>query len=261
MVAVDLNADLAEGEALSPGDLAVLAEVTSASLACGFHAGNRRVMADTAAAAMARGVVIGAHVSYRDREGFGRRPLPVAAARLVGDIDEQCTVLDEVVGALGGVVAYVKPHGALYNRMGTDPDVAAAVVEALVGHGHRVLVAQAGTVVVDVARKAGLQVVPEAFPDRGYRPDGSLTPRERPGSVVDDPDLVAARAVSLVAGGIEATDRTWVAVPTATLCIHGDSPHAAGTAAAVRSALAAAGVDVKPFLTGPVTGPVRPSPR
>ncbi len=119
VVTVDLNADLAEGDRLSPVDLAILDSITSASLACGFHAGNRQVMRATAEAALERGVVIGAHVSYRDRDGFGRRAVDVSPGQLIDDIVEQWTVLDSEVGAVGGTVTFVKPHGALYNQDGS----------------------------------------------------------------------------------------------------------------------------------------------
>lgn len=249
MAMVDLNADLAEGEELSAADVAVLDAVTSTSLACGVHAGNRRVMLATAIAALARGVVIGAHVAFRDREGFGRRVLDVEPAQLVDDIVEQCRVLDEVVTAAGGRVAFVKPHGALYNLMGTDPTVAASVVDAVSRHPSRVLVAQAGTVVVAVAQRAGIRMVPEGFCDRGYRADGRLAGRDDAGGVIDDPAVAARRAVSLVVrGGIEAVDGTWTPVGLETLCIHGDNPHAADTARAVRSVLEDQGVTLTPFV-------------
>ena len=164
--ATDLNADLAEGDRLTAGDLGVLDAVTSASLACGFHAGGPQVMRDTASACVAREVTIGAHVSYRDRDGFGRRVREVSPAELTADLVEQWGVLTTQVHAVGGAVAFVKPHGALYHQMGTEPAVADAVVQAVVEVGGRTLVAQAGTLVVDRAREAGLRVVPEGFPDR-----------------------------------------------------------------------------------------------
>jgi UPF0271 protein len=256
MVSVDLNADLAEGEVLSPADLGVLDSVTSVSLACGFHAGNRRVMRATAVASLERGVVIGAHVAFRDREGFGRRAVEVAPAQLVDDIVEQCAVLDEEVGSAGGRVAFVKPHGALYNLMGSDPRIAAAVVDAVCRHDSRVLVAQDRTAVTDAARRAGVRVVPEGFPDRGYRADGRLAPRQEPGGVVGDPAAVALRAVSLVVrGGIDSVEGTWTPVDVETLCIHGDAPRAPEAARAVRSALEAEGTIVRPFVHGEHRGP------
>ncbi|MBF6556123.1 MAG: LamB/YcsF family protein [Acidimicrobiales bacterium] len=249
MVAVDLNADLAEGERLTPLDLTILDMVTSASLACGFHAGNRAVMRAAAAACLDRGVTIGAHVSYRDRTGFGRRPVHPPAGVLVADIIEQCEVLSGEVDAAGGEVSYVKPHGALYNQMGVDAAVAASVVEAIALQGIGVLVAQAGTVVADRAREAGLRVVPEGFPDRGYRSDGHLQDRGEPGAVIADPAVAGRRAVSLVnGGGVDAIDGTWTAIEAETLCIHGDAPDAGDIARGVRSALTAEGITVRPFV-------------
>jgi UPF0271 protein len=251
MLVVDLNADLAEGDTLTGRDLEVLDVVTSASLACGFHAGGPDVMRSTAAACVDRGVAIGAHVSYRDRAGFGRRALASTPDVLTGDIVDQWTALAGQVAAAGGRLAFVKPHGALYNRMGADPVVAAAVVEAMGRVGAATLVAQGGTVVAAMARRAGLQVVPEGFPDRAYRPDGSLAPRSEPWAVIDDPITAGRRAVSLVRnGGTEAADGTWTAVETETLCIHGDNDRAADTARAVRRALESEGVVVRSFALG-----------
>jgi len=260
MDTVDLNADLAEGEVLTAGDRAVLGLVTSANLACGFHAGNRAVMRAAVQICHDQGIAVGAHVSYRDREGFGRRPVDQPHARLVADIVEQCAVLAEAAAAVGATVAYVKPHGALYNRMGVDPDVAEAVVEAVAGHPSRVLVAQPGTVVVGRAHRSGVRVVLEAYPDRGYLPTGLLVPRTEPGAVITDPAEVATRALALVErGGVEAVDGSWTTVAAETLCLHGDSPGAADVARTVRSALDGAGITVRPFTpvapgAGPPTG-------
>jgi UPF0271 protein len=246
--ATDLNADLAEGERLTAGDLGVLDAVTSASLACGFHAGGPGVMRDTASACVARGVTIGAHVSYRDRDGFGRRAVAVSVQELMADIIEQWVALTTEVGAVGGAVAFVKPHGALYHQMGIDQVVADTLVAAVVEVGGRTLVAQAGTLVVERARAAGLRVITEGFPDRAYRRDGRLLPRTEPGAVIEDPLEVGRRAVSLIRrGGVDAADGTWTAVEAETLCIHGDVEGAAETARAVRSALESHGVAVASF--------------
>ena len=250
MVVVDLNADLGEGEELTKGDVGVLDVVTSASVACGFHAGSPEVMRSTAAACVARGVTIGAHVSYRDRAGFGRRAMSTTPAALVADIVDQWAALTEQVGAVGGTVLFVKPHGALYHQMGVDPTVAAAVVDSLGRVGVGTLVAQAGTVVAAVARRAGVRVVPEGFPDRAYLPDGRLASRAEPGALVEDPAEVGRRAVTLTRlGGAVAIDGTWTAVEVETLCIHGDTEGAAATARAVRAALEAEGVVVRTFVT------------
>ena len=248
VIAVDLNADLAEGEALTPGDLALLDVVTSGSLACGFHAGGRRVMRAAAQACLSRGITIGAHVSYRDRAGFGRRAVDRPGPLLARDIIEQCEVLSGEVEAAGGSVAYVKPHGALYNRMGVDEEVAWSVIEAVTVMGIPVLVAQAGTSVVEPARAAGLRVVAEGFPDRGYRPGGLLAPRGQPGAEFTDPVVVGRRAVSLaVRHGVDAVDGTWTAIDAETLCIHGDAPNAAETARTVHAMLATEGIALRPF--------------
>jgi UPF0271 protein len=249
VVTVDLNADLAEGDTLSTADRLILDAVTSASLACGFHAGSPSVMRATAAACMERDVVIGAHVSYRDRPGFGRRVLGTPADVLVADILDQWAVLVAEVDAVGGSVSFVKPHGALYHQMGIDPAVADAVVEAVSRLGDPMLVAPAGSVVADAARWAGIRVVPEGFPDRGYLPDGHLVPRRVDGALVDDPGEVARRAVSLVRRhGLEAVDGAWTPVEVETLCIHGDADNAADNARAVRAALESDGIVVRPFL-------------
>jgi 5-oxoprolinase (ATP-hydrolysing) subunit A len=255
MATVDLNADLAEGDRLTPGDLGVLDAVTSASLACGFHAGGPAVMGDTASACVDRGVAIGAHVSFRDREGFGRRTMSVPPQQLVADLMDQWTILATAVSAVGGTVSFVKPHGALYHQMGTDPSVADAVVAFVVGVGRVPLVAQADTVVSRRAGEAGVRVVAEGFPDRGYRRDGRLAPRAAAGALVHDPDEVGRRAVSLVQrGGVEAVDGTWTAVEAETLCIHGDAEGAATTASTVRAALEGHGVVLRSFVVSGAAG-------
>jgi UPF0271 protein len=245
---VDLNADLGEGETLLPSDLAVLDCVTSANLSCGFHAGNPEAIQASLDAALERGVAIGAHVSYRDRQGFGRRAMEVPAPQLLADIIEQYRILAAMATASGGSVDYVKPHGALYNRMGVDEAVAAVVVKAVGECGVRLLVAQAGTAVAGLATAAGLEMVGEAFADRGYLPDGRLVPRSQPDALVTDPHVVAQRALSLVTrGGIEAADGSWLGVACETLCVHGDTPSASASARKTRAALEGAGVTVRSF--------------
>jgi len=250
---VDLNADMAEGERWADRDRALLDAVTSASIACGFHAGNRSVMRAAAAACVERGVAIGAHFSYRDRSGFGRRDREVTADRLTADVLEQWATLADESAAVGGTVAYAKPHGALYHRMATDPEVAAVVVEALAPHC-TMLVAPPGSAVDAPARKAGLRVVPEGFPDRAYDEDGRLTPRDLPGAVVDDEAAVAVRALTLVQrGGIATRGGRWIELRVETLCIHGDSPRAAASARTVRELLEHAGLAVRAFSVAPGT--------
>ena len=249
MPPIDLNADLAEHEVWTDDDAALLDHVTSASLACGFHAGGAGVMRDAVAACVERGVAIGAHVSYRDRDGFGRRDLDVGPERLAADVVEQWDALVAEAAVVGGTVTYVKAHGALYNRMAVDPEVAATGVGALAGRCGAVLAPPASAVAA-VAGAAGIRLVAEGFCDRGYDDRGLLLPRGAPGALVEDPDAVGDRARALVVDrGVASVGGAWVALDVRTLCIHGDRPGAVTRARAVRAALARAGVPVRSFAT------------
>ncbi|KQT89665.1 hypothetical protein ASG49_15720 [Marmoricola sp. Leaf446] len=230
---VDLNADLGEGVTDDEGLLAV---VTSANVACGFHAGDVPTMRAVCEGAAQRGVVVGAQVSYDDREHFGRLRLDVASEVLRGWVEEQVGVLSGLARAAGTEVAYVKPHGALYNRVVDDEEQAAAV---LAGSGELPVLGLPGSAVLRQARAVGRVAVPEGFPDRGYTPEGRLVPRDQPGALVEGADAVAAHAVALSGAGGERA--------VASLCVHGDSPGAVAAARAVREALAAAGVRVRPW--------------
>jgi len=244
---MDLNADLAEGDALTGADRALLDVVTSASLACGFHGGSRMVMRAAAELCLERGVAIGAHVSFRDRIGFGRRALAVPAVELAADLVEQWETLVSEVSAAGGRVTYVKPHGALYHSMATDPVVAATVVEALAPHC-TVLVGPPGGALAGPAGLAGVAVVPEGFCDRGYDARGLLVPRGETGDLIEDPTEVGERARALATEGrIPAVDGSWVSLSVRTLCIHGDQPGADQRGRSVREALIRAGVEVRAF--------------
>ena len=248
---VDLNSDVGEsfGVWRLGDDVGVLESVTSANVACGFHAGDASTMRATCAAAAARGVVVGAHVGYRDLAGFGRRFVDVDPADLTDEVLYQVGALQAVARASGTSVRYVKPHGALYNALRTHEAQAGAVVSALVDLGADLpLVVLPGSVVERLAQAAGLHTVAEGFPDRAYRPDGSLVGRRTVGAVIHDPDEVAARAVRMAeTGTVLAEDGSVLDLPVQTLCVHGDSPGAAATARAVRSALDAAGVVVASF--------------
>jgi UPF0271 protein len=231
---IDLNADLAEGD--SPQtlahDLALLQCITSANVACGFHAGGPGLMRAVCEAAQARGVRIGAQVSYHDREGFGRRELNIAPAALAADVLYQIGALDAL-----GDVAYVKPHGALYNRVVWDEHQAAAVVEAIMEYDDRLpVLGLPGSMLLKLAHEAGLPVIEEGFADRAYTADGRLLPRSEPGAVITDPAEVGRRAVELARGG-----------RVRTLCVHGDTPGAAAIAQRVRDALQEAGFRLAAF--------------
>lgn len=248
---IDINSDLGEGYgAWQMGDdTAMLAIVSSANLACGFHAGDPVTMLAAVRAAAARGVAIGAHVSYPDRVGFGRRPMDVTHAELVADVIYQIGALQGVCAAAGTRVSYVKPHGALYNTIATDARQGAAVIEAirLVDPG-LVLMGLAGAPILAQAEEAGLATVAEAFADRAYTPDGQLVSRRVAGAVLHDPDLVAARMLRLATEGvIAAIDGTPLRLRADSLCVHGDSPGAVAMAGRVRAVLEAGGVAVRPF--------------
>ncbi|QHC59674.1 5-oxoprolinase subunit PxpA [Rathayibacter sp. VKM Ac-2760] len=247
---IDLNADLGEGYGVwSLGDDdAMLRIVTSANLACGFHAGDPSIMAARCRTAAERGVAIGAHVSYRDLAGFGRRDLPVGAEELHADVVYQLGALQAVARAAGTSVRYLKPHGALYNRIVHDEVQAEAVVAAVrdTAPGLPVL-GPAGSAVERAAVRAGLPFLREAFVDRGYRADGSLVPRGEPGDLLTDPATVAARAVRLVVDeSVRAASGEELAIAVDSLCVHGDSPGAVAMAEAVRAALMDAGVALAP---------------
>jgi UPF0271 protein len=248
---IDLNCDLGEGFGAwrFGDDLAMLDLVTSANIACGFHAGDPSTMLRTVRAAAEREVVIGAHVAYRDLAGFGRRFLDVAPDDLYADVVYQVAALTGAASSAGAAVRYVKPHGALYNRIVTDGVQAEAVASAVAAvSGDLAIVGQAGTRIEQAAAAHGLRFVAEGFPDRGYSRDGSLLPRTMPGAVLDDDDLIAQQALMLVYGAVQAADGTPIELRCDTICLHGDAPGAVDHAVAVRRALSVAGVAVRPFL-------------
>ncbi|GAA0293588.1 5-oxoprolinase subunit PxpA [Streptomyces polychromogenes] len=251
--AIDLNADLGEGFgrwALTD-DEALLSVVTSANVACGFHAGDPSIMRRVCELAAARGVRIGAQVSYRDLAGFGRRAMDVPAPELAAEVAYQIGALEVFARAAGSRVSYVKPHGALYNRTVHDADQAGAVVAGIrlaAGEAGLPVLGLPGSLLLEAAREAGLEPVAEAFADRAYTPQGTLVPRGTPGAVVHDPDAVVARAVRMAAEReVTSCDGSPVRVDARSLCLHGDTPGAAGLAVRVREALGAAGVRVEAF--------------
>lgn len=252
---IDLNADLGEsyGRWVLGDDEAMLDVVTSANIACGFHAGDPTVILSACRMAAKRGVAIGAQVGYRDLPGFGRRFIDVHPDELAAEVVYQVAALDGLARAAGTRVRYVKPHGALYNAVVTHEAQARAVVEGirLVDPALPVL-GLPGSALLELAGAAGLSTVAEAFADRGYTSSGTLVPRSDPGAVLHDPAEVAARVVRLaVTGRVLAVDGTEVEVSAQSVCVHGDSPGAVGMATAVREALAAAGIRVSAFAPEP----------
>jgi 5-oxoprolinase (ATP-hydrolysing) subunit A len=249
--AVDLNADLGESYgAWRLGDDAGLLEiVTSANIACGFHAGDPLTIRRACAAAVARGVTIGAQVSYHDLAGFGRREMTVPAAELTAEVLYQIAALDGIARAEGGRVSYVKPHGALYNRLVWDAGQAVAVIAAIRAYDPGLpLLTLPGSVAAIEASAAGLTVVAEAFADRAYNDDGTLVERGQPGAVLTDPAVVADRVVSLVtSGSLTSAAGRPIRLLARSVCMHGDTAGAVGLARAVRGALEQAGVKLAPF--------------
>jgi 5-oxoprolinase (ATP-hydrolysing) subunit A len=248
---IDLNADLGEGFGVwrLGDDDAMLGIVTSANVACGFHAGDPAGLLRVCRSAAERGVRIGAQVSYRDLAGFGRRYIDVTAEDLVADVVYQIGALQAVAHAAGAAVSYVKPHGALYNTIVTDREQGAAVATAVrMVDATLPVLGMTGSAFFDEAARAGLRTVGEAFADRAYRPDGRLVSRREAGAVLDDPAEVADRVLAMVTSGqVTAIDGTQVAVSVESVCVHGDSPGAVQIATAVRDRLESGGVEIGAF--------------
>ncbi|BBZ09084.1 UPF0271 protein [Mycolicibacterium doricum] len=251
MLSVDLNADLGEGFGVWTlgDDDAMLEIVTSANVACGFHAGDPAGLARVCRAAADRGVRIGAQVSYRDLAGFGRRFIDVTPEDLAADVMYQIGALSALATAAGSAVSYVKSHGALYNTIVTNRSQGRAVAAAVHAVDSRLpVLGLPGSAFFAEARDMGLQTVAEAFADRAYRPDGQLVSRGETGAVLHDVDEIAERVISMVtAGRVTAIDGSTVDVSVDSVCVHGDSPGAVQIATAVRDRLTAEGVTLAPF--------------
>ncbi|WP_326731092.1 LamB/YcsF family protein [Streptomyces phaeochromogenes] len=252
MSTIDLNADLGEGFGRwrLTDDEQLLSVVTSANVACGFHAGDAATMRRVCDLAAERGVRIGAQVSYRDLAGFGRRAMDVPPYELASEVAYQIGALEVFTRAAGARVAYVKPHGALYNRVVHDAEQAGAVVEGVMLAGAALpVLGLPGSRLLDVAGKAGLPVVTEAFADRAYTDEGTLVPRGRDGAVITDPNAVVERSVALARSGV-VTSHSGRDIPVRarSLCLHGDTPGAVDLARLVRARLEESGIRVEAFV-------------
>ncbi|GED99635.1 UPF0271 protein [Gordonia spumicola] len=238
---IDLNADLGEGVG---DDAAMMPLISSANIACGFHAGTPTVLVRSCASAVEHGVRIGAQVSYPDLAGFGRRFMDVSPADLLADVLYQVGALRALAASVGGTVDYVKPHGALYNAVVHHEAQARALVTAADTLGLP-LMTLPGSVAQRFALEAGVTVIAEAFADRGYTREATLVPRTEPHALLTDSDEIAARVVDLArTGRIRAVDGTVLDADVESVCLHGDTPGAVEHARAVRAALDAAGVVV-----------------
>ncbi|MER5597811.1 5-oxoprolinase subunit PxpA [Streptomyces sp. NPDC002265] len=252
MTSIDLNADLGEGFGRwrLTDDEQLLSVVTSANVACGFHAGDAATMRRVCAQAAERGVAIGAQVSYQDLAGFGRRAMDVPAAELTAEVAYQIGALEVFARAAGARVAYVKPHGALYNRVVHDEEQAHAVVDGVrLADAALPVLGLPGSRLLEVAAEAGLPAVAEAFADRAYTEEGTLVPRDRDGAVVTDAAAVVARSVGLARSGtVTAHSGARIEVRARSLCLHGDTPGAVELARQVRRRLEESGVRVEAFV-------------
>lgn len=248
---IDLNSDVGEsfGRWELGDDEAILALVSSANVACGFHAGDPTTIARTCRWAVEQGVAIGAQVGYRDLAGFGRRFVDATVRELTDDVVYQIGALQALAAAAGGRVTYVKPHGALYNTAVHHTEHAGAVVDAVASVDPSLpVLGLPGSELLAQAERRGLRPVYEAFADRAYTPGGTLVSRRDEGAVLHDPEFVAARVVQMVTEGVVgAVDGTVIRMSVDSVCVHGDSPDAVAMARAVRDALADAGVTVEAF--------------
>jgi UPF0271 protein len=248
---MDLNADMAEGSGPEgwAADAALLDVVTSANIACGGHAGDAETMRHACAAALERGVRIGAHPGYCDRENFGRIELALPVGEIASQVEEQLSLLMQIAGEEGGSVTHVKPHGALYHRAAKDPELAEALSERIAAaDASLALLAPAGSELLRAAQHLELTTAAEAFADRAYDAGGLLVPRELPGSLLG-PEEAIGQALSLAREGIVTTaDGTAIEITADSVCVHGDSPGAIALARRLREALSDSGVEVKAFI-------------
>ncbi|SOY41523.1 5-oxoprolinase subunit PxpA [Cupriavidus taiwanensis] len=241
---IDLNADLGEG---CGNDEALLALISSANIACGWHAGDAATMVQTVQWALARGVAIGAHPSYPDRENFGRTEMQRDPEHVYADVLYQIGALDAIVRAQGGKLHHVKPHGALYNQAVRDPALARAIVRAVRDFDpDLVFFGLAGSQMIDIAKEAGLRVKQEVFADRGYNPDGTLVRRGTPGALHEDEEVALNQTLTMVREQrVRAIDGTWVPIQAETVCLHGDGAHALAFARRIRERLGAEGIAIR----------------
>jgi 5-oxoprolinase (ATP-hydrolysing) subunit A len=251
MPMIDLNSDLGEGFGIWAlgDDEALLDVVTSANVACGFHAGDPNILRRVCDWAAEKNVAIGAQVSYRDLAGFGRRGIDMDPDSLTNDVLYQIGALDGFARVAGTRVRYVKPHGALYNRAVHDERQAAAVVAAVVAYDASLpMLGLPGSALLRRAGEAGLTGVPEAFADRGYTSQATLVPRTEAGALLHDPADISSRMVQMVTTGrLRSVDGEEIAVSARSICVHGDTPGAVAMAVALRRALVEAGVEIRAF--------------
>ena len=232
---IDLNADLGEG---CDNDSALMPLITSANIACGFHAGDAQTMRESVQLALAHGVAIGAHPSFPDRENFGRTAMQLPPETVYAQTLYQIGALAAIVHAEGGVMTHVKPHGMLYNQAAKQPPLADAIARAVQSlNPGLILVGLAGSDLIRAGERYGLATREEVFADRGYLADGSLVPRSEPGALIEDDDEAVSRTLEMVLNGrVQSRDGVWATVNAQTVCLHGDGAHALAFASRLREA-------------------------
>ena len=245
MPRIDFNCDLGEG---CGDDAAIMPWITSANIACGAHAGDQQTMLETLRLCRAHGVVAGAHPGYADREHFGRRERSLPHAELVALVRDQIALMDRLAREQGLTLRHVKPHGALYNQAAREPDIAAAIAEAVHGYDPSLLlVGLSGSVSIRAAEAVGLRTAHEVFAERGYGPDGRLLPRGTPGAVLESETAVAQALGLALHNTIKLHDGRTLRLQADTLCLHGDRADAAEVARTLHAALTTAGVRIQPL--------------
>ncbi len=243
MMTIDLNADLGEGAA---SDAELLTLVSSANIACGFHAGDASTMLTCVRAALRNGVAVGAHPSFPDRENFGRTAMQLPPETVYAQTLYQIGALSAIVQAEGGVLRHVKPHGMLYNQAAKDPALADAIAKAVfAANPMLILVGLAGSELIHAGTRYGLATRQEVFADRGYQSDGSLVPRGQPGALISDEDQALAQTLEMVQRGrVRSVDSQWSRVTAETVCLHGDGSHALAFARRLRREFTAQGIQI-----------------
>jgi len=243
MTTVDLNCDIGEG---CGNDAELMRYISSANIACGFHAGDEATMRRTVELALENGVAIGAHPGYGDRENFGRTEMRLTADELRRLILDQLEALQAVCDEFGAKIRHIKPHGALYNQGAKDPELAATISETVANiDRHLVLYGLSGSHLISEAEKVGLKTASEVFADRAYRDDGTLTPRSQPNALITETETSLTQVLDMVKyGRVRSTEATMVAIKAETICIHGDGPNAVSFAETIRERLTLNGIRV-----------------
>jgi len=246
MLTIDINCDLGEGCAF---DAELMEYISSANIACGYHAGDTETMKRTVDLAMAKGVAIGAHSGYKDRENFGRNAMKLSPKEVKEIVTDQLEILDKIAKAAGGRIAHVKPHGAMYNQSALDVELAAAIASAVFEFDKTlILFGLSGSVSISEAAKVGLKTASEVFADRTYQTDGNLMPRSEPNALIQDTDAATTQVLDMIKyGRVRSVDAIMIPIVAETVCIHGDGDNAVDFARSIRQKLKENGITICPI--------------